>query len=140
MDAVSQSGLWSKIKPAKRNRQHQEATIRLLLLAPWLLGLILLKALPILTALIFSVTNFKMLSPETTKFVGLENYLLFFRDPAAVHSRCDNGRVAVFLLYLERDSSLQLVYEYFAESANGLHRHPAQPDVFLQPEMLMVGP
>jgi hypothetical protein len=55
MDAVSQSGLWSKIKPAKRNRQQQEATIRLLFLAPWLLGLILLKPLPILAALIFSV-------------------------------------------------------------------------------------
>ena len=96
MDAVSQGGLWSKIKPAKRNRQQQEATIGLLFLAPWLLGFILLKALPILAALILSLTDFKMLSPETTKFVGLENYLRFFRDSAAGASLF--GSLGYFLL------------------------------------------
>jgi ABC-type sugar transport system permease subunit len=83
MDVVSPSRLRSKIKPAKLTRQQQEARIGLLFLAPWLIGFVLLKALPILAALIFSLTDFKMLSPEATKFVGLENYLRFFRDPAA---------------------------------------------------------
>lgn len=83
MDIVDQGRLWSKIRPAKRTRQQQEASIGLLFLAPWLIGFVLLKALPILAALVFSVTDFKMLSPETTQFVGLENYLRFFRDAAA---------------------------------------------------------
>ena len=73
MDVVSQSRLWEKIKPAKPTRQQQEARIGLLFLAPWLIGFVLLKALPILAALIFSLTDLKMLSPEATTFVGLEN-------------------------------------------------------------------
>ena len=83
MDIVDRSRQWSKIKPAKRTRQQREASIGLLFLAPWLIGFVLLKALPILAALAFSVTNFKMLSPETTKFVGLENYVRFFQDSVA---------------------------------------------------------
>ena len=83
MDIANQSRSWSKLRSAKRTRQQQEARIGLLFLAPWLIGFVLLKALPILAALIFSLTDFKMLSPETTKFVGLENYIRFFRDAAA---------------------------------------------------------
>ena len=71
MDVVNQSGLLSRIKPANPTRLQQEARIGLLFLAPWLVGFVLLKALPILAALIFSLTDFKMLSPETTKFVVL---------------------------------------------------------------------
>jgi ABC-type sugar transport system permease subunit len=83
MDVASPSRLRSKIKPAKLTRQQQEARIGLLFLAPWLIGFVLLKALPILAALVFSLTDFKMLAPEATKFVGLENYLRFLHDPAA---------------------------------------------------------
>lgn len=96
MDVVSPSRLRSKIKPAKLTRQQQEARIGLLFLAPWLIGFILLKALPILAALVFSLTDFKMLSPEATKFVGLENYLRFLRDPAAGASLF--GSLGYFLL------------------------------------------
>src|SRR5512134_944927 len=83
MDVAKQGGLWTKIKPAKPTRLQQEARIGLLFLAPWLVGFVLLKALPILAALIFSLTDFQMLSPETTKFVGLENYNRFFGDAEA---------------------------------------------------------
>jgi ABC-type sugar transport system permease subunit len=96
MDVVNQIRLWSKIKPAKRTRQQQEARIGLLFLAPWLIGFVLLKALPILAALIFSLTDFKMLSPETTKFVGLENYIRFFGDSVAGASLF--GSLGYFLL------------------------------------------
>src|SRR5512147_2220156 len=83
MDIVSQSRLWSKIKPARPTRPQQEARIGLLFLSPWLIGFVLLKALPILAALIFSLTNFKMLSPQATTFVGLKNYIEFFKDSQA---------------------------------------------------------
>lgn len=83
MDLVNQSRLWQKIKPAKQTRLQQEARIGLLFLSPWLIGFVLLKALPILAALIFSLTDFRMLTPEETKFVGLENYVQFFKDSLA---------------------------------------------------------
>jgi hypothetical protein len=53
MDVANQSRVLPEIKPAKRTRQQQEARIGLLFLAPWLIGFVLLKALPILAALIF---------------------------------------------------------------------------------------
>jgi ABC-type sugar transport system permease subunit len=96
MDVANQSRVVPEIAPAKRTRQQQEARIGMLFLAPWLVGFVLLKALPILAALIFSLTDFKMLSPETTKFVGLENYIRFFGDSAAGASLF--GSLGYFLL------------------------------------------
>ena len=96
MDVANQSRVVPEIAPAKRTRQQQEARIGMLFLAPWLIGFVLLKALPILAALIFSLTDFKMLSPETTKFVGLENYIRFFGDSAAGASLF--GSLGYFLL------------------------------------------
>jgi ABC-type sugar transport system permease subunit len=107
MDIVNQSRLWFKIKPAKRTRQQQEARIGLLFLLPWLIGFILFKALPIVAALIFSLTDFRMLSPETTKFVGLENYLQFFRDSIAGASLF--GSLGYFLLTVPLEMVVALV-------------------------------
>ena len=71
------------VKVPKRTRLQQEARIGWLFIAPWIIGFILLKALPILAALVFSLTDFQMLSPETTSFVGLRNYIRFFGDTEA---------------------------------------------------------
>jgi len=70
-------------KTIKSKRMQREGWVGLLFLAPWLLGFILLKALPILAALIISLTNFQMLNPGGTEFIGLENYARFFRDSEA---------------------------------------------------------
>ena len=51
-------------KNVQSKRLQQEARIGLLFLAPWLIGFILLKALPILAALVFSLTDFHMLTPK----------------------------------------------------------------------------
>ena len=83
MNVANQSRALFKIRPAKLNRLQQEARIGLLFLSPWLIGFVLLKALPIFAALIFSLTDFKMLTPEKTQFVGLENYIRFFGDSLA---------------------------------------------------------
>jgi multiple sugar transport system permease protein len=64
-------------------RLRREALIGFVFIAPWLIGFLLLKALPVLAAFIFSLTDFKMLSPETTKFVGLENYARLLKDAEA---------------------------------------------------------
>lgn len=83
MDIVQQERIGPKIKLARPTRLQQEAGIGLLFLAPWLIGFILLKALPILAALVFSLTDFKMQAPEETTFIGLKNYIEFFRDSQA---------------------------------------------------------
>jgi oligogalacturonide transport system permease protein len=106
MDIVNQSKLWLKVKPAKPTRLQQEARIGLLFLSPWLIGFVLLKALPILAALIFSLTDFEMLSPETTKFVGLENYLRFLRDSFAGASLF--GSLGYFLITVPLEMAVAL--------------------------------
>jgi ABC-type sugar transport system permease subunit len=97
MDLVYQSRPAQKARPGKRpSRLQQEARTGLLFLSPWLIGFVLLKALPILAALVFSVTDFKMLSPETTRFIGLENYVRFLKDTQAGASLF--GSLGYFLL------------------------------------------
>jgi len=59
------------------------ATIGLIFISPWILGFILWKLIPILAALGFSFTNFYMLEPEKTNFVGLKNYLDILQDSNA---------------------------------------------------------
>ena len=60
--------------------RRREAKIGLLLLSPWILGFIILKLVPILWALGYSFTNFNLLTPEATTFIGLQNYFKFLID------------------------------------------------------------
>lgn len=129
MDVVTQGRLWLRIKPAKPTRQQQEARIGLLFLAPWLIGFVLLKALPILAALIFSLTDFRMLSPETTKFVGLENYLHFFRDSIAGASLF--GSLGYFLLTVPLEMVVALVLAAVFTSQRLKNKRISQTLIFM---------
>ena len=129
MDIASPSRLWGKIRPAKPTRQQQEARIGLLFLAPWLIGFVLLKALPILAALIFSLTDFKMLSPEATTFIGLENYLRFLRDPAAGASLF--GSLGYFLLTVPLEMVVALALAAVFTSERLKNRRISQTLIFM---------
>lgn len=59
-----------------------DKTTGLLLISPWLLGLLLFKLLPILASLGLSFTNFYLLEPGQTRFIGLANYIRLFQDEA----------------------------------------------------------
>lgn len=50
------------------------------LISPWIIGLVLFKLLPILASLAISFTNFYLLTPEQTQFIGFENYIRLFQD------------------------------------------------------------
>jgi len=52
----------------------------LVLISPWLVGFILFKLVPILASLALSLTNFYMLEPGKTQFIGLENYVSALHD------------------------------------------------------------
>jgi multiple sugar transport system permease protein len=75
--------------------RQREGLIGFLFLSPWILGFILLKAAPIIAALGFSFTNFKMLEPEKTKFIGLTNYINILKDTNAGASLF--GSIAYFV-------------------------------------------
>jgi multiple sugar transport system permease protein len=84
-------------RPGKHlSLRKYEATVGFLFLLPWILGFLLFKAVPILVALGFSFTNFKMLTPEATRFVGLANFVTFFKDQIAGASLF--GSISYFIL------------------------------------------
>ncbi len=74
-------------KKAKRlSLRKYSARVGFLLILPWVAGFVLLKAFPILAALGYSFTNFRMLQPDQTQFIGLQNYVTFLHDPRAAGS------------------------------------------------------
>jgi ABC-type sugar transport system permease subunit len=107
MEIAKPGRILSKRRPAPFTRLQQEARAGLLFLSPWLIGFVLLKALPILAALVLSLTDFKMLAPEATRFIGLENYLRFFRDPVAGASLF--GSLGYFLVTVPLEMIVALV-------------------------------
>lgn len=69
-------------KPRRRSQAGYSALTGFLFISPWLLGFILLKLVPILTALGYSLTNFRMIEPEKARFIGLANYANLLKDQA----------------------------------------------------------
>jgi ABC-type sugar transport system permease subunit len=104
-------GLAPRRRLVKANKhlslRKYEATIGFLFILPWILGFIFFKAIPILAALGFSFTNFHMLEPEQTHFIGLTNYLRFFQDTSAGASLF--GSISYFVLSVPLEMVLALV-------------------------------
>lgn len=107
MTVVEQSRGILKEKRTGRTRLQQEARIGWLFLAPWVIGFVVFKALPILAAFIFSLTDFRMLAPKETIFVGLENYARFFKDTQAGASLF--GSLGYFILTVPLEMVVALV-------------------------------
>ncbi|HEX6269244.1 MAG TPA: sugar ABC transporter permease [Anaerolineales bacterium] len=129
MDAANQSRWVLKTKPAKLTRLQREARIGLLFLSPWLIGFLLFKALPILAAMIFSLTDFHMLTPEETRFVGLENYVRFLGDREAGASLF--GSLRYFLLTVPLEMVLALVLAAVFTSERLKNRPMARTLIFM---------
>ncbi|MEJ2149110.1 MAG: sugar ABC transporter permease [Chloroflexota bacterium] len=77
----------SNLRPRTR-MERREALVGLVFISPWVVGLVLLKLIPIVVSLGFSFTDFDMLHPGDTEFIGLRNYAhiledLFSEDGAA---------------------------------------------------------
>jgi multiple sugar transport system permease protein len=70
------------INKRRRFRLGYDKTTGLLLISPWLIGFVLFKLLPILASFGLSFTNFYLLEPGETRFVGLENYGRLLQDDA----------------------------------------------------------
>ena len=50
-------------------------------ISPWLIGLVLFTAGPMIASLILSFTNYDLLHPESLRFVGFDNYIRMGSDP-----------------------------------------------------------
>jgi multiple sugar transport system permease protein len=99
-----------ELQPKKSwlSRRRADQLWGLLLISPWLIGLILFKLIPILASLGISFTDFVLLTPEETRFVGLENYLRLFHDPAVGYVLFETLALAIFTVPLQIGASVIL--------------------------------
>lgn len=98
--------------PAKKRKpsplMRSSATIGLLFMSPWIIGFVLLKLVPIVAALVFSLTNFYMLEPSQTQFVGLKNYIDILHDTTAGASLAGSLGSFLFMVPFEMVAALTL--------------------------------
>ena len=64
----------------------REAGWGFFLISPWLVGLVVFTAIPILASLLLSFTNYDLLHPEKIRWVGLNNYAWAASDATTVSS------------------------------------------------------
>jgi len=71
-----------RLKKTKMSKLvRREALWGLLFLSPWIVGFLLWTFLPMVASLIFSFTNFSLIYPGETQWVGFGNYIKFLKDP-----------------------------------------------------------
>lgn len=103
----------------RRSLSARMTRIGLIFIAPWFIGLVLFKLIPILVALWYSFTDFYMLRPEETQFIGLDNYLKFFNDPSAGASLFGSLAYFLFMVPLQLGVALFLALLFSSERLRG---------------------
>jgi ABC-type sugar transport system permease subunit len=111
-------------KGVPKTRKHlslrkYSARTGFLFILPWIVGFVLLKAFPILAALGFSFTNFRMLQPDQTHFIGLQNYIAFFNDPRAAGSLFRSLNYFFLTVPIEMIAALLLAVVFASERLRG---------------------
>src|SRR3954465_6282026 len=84
----------------------REALWGLIFISPWLVGLILFTAGPMIASFAMSLTDFNLVKPEATKFIGIDNYLRMFGDPTVAQSFVATFKFALIAIPLTMFASL----------------------------------
>jgi ABC-type sugar transport system permease subunit len=84
----------------------REAAWGFVFIGPWIIGLILFTAGPMVASLVMSLTNFDLVHPDTVRFVGLDNYERLASDPTVASSLIATIKFALITIPLTMVSSL----------------------------------
>ena len=78
------------VRPASSSRRPKasvrEAGWGFFLISPWIVGLLVFTAIPIIASLLLSFTNYDILHPDRIRWVGLDNYAWAASDPTTLSS------------------------------------------------------
>ena len=85
-------------RPPRLSLARAEALWGLLFISPWILGFVLLTALPMIATLGFTFTNVSLIQDEPLRFVGLANYQALVSDPRTWDALSATLRFALFAL------------------------------------------
>ena len=84
----------------------REALWGYVFIGPWLIGLILFTAGPIIASLAMSLTNFDLLHTDETRFIGLDNYARMTTDPLVGQALLATFKFALIVIPLTMIASL----------------------------------
>ena len=84
----------------------REAIWGYVFVAPWLIGLALFTAGPIIASLVMSLTDFDLLHADQTRFIGLDNYVRLTTDPLVATALASTVKFAVIVIPLTMFASL----------------------------------
>jgi multiple sugar transport system permease protein len=84
----------------KLSMTQRETAWGLVFLSPWLIGLGLFTAVPMVVSFVLSFTDFNLLNPGKTQFVFLDNYAWMFSDTSTVKSILVTIKFAVMTIPL----------------------------------------
>lgn len=84
----------------------REALWGAIFIGPWIIGLVLLTAGPMIASLVLSVTDFDLIRPDAVRFVGLDNYARMASDPNVIKSLIVTFRFAIIAIPLTMFASL----------------------------------
>jgi ABC-type sugar transport system permease subunit len=84
----------------------REALWGIIFIGPWLLGLALFTAGPMIASLVLSLTDFDLLHADSVKFIGLDNYVRMASDPNVIKSIVVTFSFAIIAIPLTMFASL----------------------------------
>lgn len=88
------------------NASDREAAWGFVFIAPWLFGLTVFTAGPIIASFVLSLTDFNLLRPEAVRFIGFDNYAHLVNDPNVIKSLVVTFRFAIVAIPLTMAASL----------------------------------
>jgi multiple sugar transport system permease protein len=84
----------------------REALWGYVFVSPWLIGLLLFTAGPIVASLVMSLTNFDLLHADQTRFIGLDNYFRMASDPLVAQALVATFKFALIVIPVTMLASL----------------------------------
>lgn len=104
----STSALRNKISvhPRFSAETRYKRHIGLILISPWLIGLLIFKLLPILASLGISFTDYQLLNPDQIQFIGFQNYRNVFKDALAGTVLWQTIRLALIGIPLQIEAAI----------------------------------
>lgn len=94
----------SNTRPSIETRFRRR--VGLILVSPWLAGLLLFQFAPILASLVLSFTDFHLINPDQAQFTGIANYRVLFRDQEAWTSLWQTVKLALVIIPLQTFASI----------------------------------
>jgi multiple sugar transport system permease protein len=93
-------------RPWRLRPSVREAMWGFVFISPWLVGLVLFTAGPMVASLVMSFTDFNLVRPDATRFVGLDNYIGMANDPTIAQSMVATFKFALIAIPVTMFASL----------------------------------